>query len=78
MPKPTNQRKVSQTALLRYLSTKYQIICENCHMPSDKLTVDHKKPLRDGGANDESNMRIICESCRKVLDGTDRPKKALR
>lgn len=35
--------------------------CSECGKRANE--VDHKTPLRDGGSNDESNLRSLCKKC---------------
>jgi len=71
------QRRVSQTALLKYLGRKFGVICEKCGTNLN-LTVDHIHPLSSGGKNDESNIRILCRDCQREYHGTASKKRAHR
>ena len=64
------RKRPNQTSLLRYLNAK----CENCGV-SDNLTVDHRRPLSLRGANDETNIRILCRSCQNKYHGIGRKKR---
>jgi 5-methylcytosine-specific restriction endonuclease McrA len=74
----TSQRRVSQTALLKYLNRRFKVVvCEKCGT-ANSLTVDHVIPLASGGKNDESNIRILCLDCQKEYHGTTAKKRTLR
>lgn len=42
-------------------------ICQACQkpIPDDKINFDHIIPWSKGGSSDESNIRLLCESCNK-------------
>lgn len=67
------RKRVSQTALLRYLGAK----CADCGT-MDNLTVDHFVPLSSGGKNDETNIRILCRKCQNKRHGIDKKKRDYR
>lgn len=71
------QKRVSQTDLLKYLSTRFGVMCEECGT-SQRLTVDHKNPLSTGGRNDYTNIRILCLDCQKEYHGTKGKKRDSR
>lgn len=37
--------------------------CVDCGYVSQSNEIDHQIPLEQGGANDESNLRIRCKAC---------------
>ena len=43
-------------------------VCEKCGS-NLKLQIHHKKPLKDGGTNDSSNLMLLCFDCHKGLYG---------
>ncbi len=43
--------------------------CKLCGNPATQ--VDHIRPKAHGGADDESNLRAICENCHRVKTGED-------
>lgn len=51
--------------------------CAECKT-KEKLTINHKKPLSQGGTNDASNLEILCETCHRKFHGIDRSKSQLR
>jgi len=51
--------------------------CSNCETTKD-LTINHKKPLSQGGTNDPKNLEILCEKCHRQFHGLDKSKKSLR
>ena len=73
----SNQRRVSQTDLLRYLHRKFGVVCEKCGTAMN-LTVDHVTPLAVGGKNDHTNIRILCQTCQKSYHGTSGRKRDSR
>lgn len=74
----TAKKRVTQTAILKYLNRRYKVVvCEMCGT-SSSLTVDHVIPLVSGGKNDETNIRILCLSCQRDYHGTATKKKAHR
>lgn len=47
-------------------------LCERCltenrYTPAD--LVHHKKPLSEGGGNEESNLMSLCYSCHEIIHG---------
>ncbi len=64
------RKNISESVRFRVLSNaKYQ--CELCHNP-DRLTIDHKISLSNGGTDDISNLQALCWPCnvgkREVMD----------
>ena len=51
--------------------------CINCQSKNN-LTINHKKPISQGGTNDAKNLEILCENCHKKFHGSDKSKKSLR
>lgn len=62
----------SFTAILKAAKAK----CERCDTP-DNLTINHKKPLAQGGTNAAENLEILCRKCHNRFHGI-RSKKELR
>ena len=54
----------------RYISE--HPLCEKC-LSESKCTpavlVHHKKPIADGGTNEESNLMSLCNSCHEKIHG---------
>lgn len=48
--------------ILKTLLHKYKFQCVHCGSQK-ALTIDHKKPVSKGGADDISNLQILCKSC---------------
>lgn len=42
-------------------------LCAKCGA-SKKLTIDHIKPIKDGGKNDINNIQILCSICNLLKD----------
>ncbi len=51
----------------RRVTRRDNYICQLCknHIPDDKINFDHIIPWSKGGSSDESNIRLLCESCNK-------------
>ncbi len=47
----------------------YNFVCAGCGNCNFKLTLDHIKPLKDGGANGECNIQPLCFMCHAKKDG---------
>ena len=47
---------------LNMLLHKYHFSCVYCGA-TEKLTIDHIKPVKLGGTDDYSNLQILCKSC---------------
>lgn len=54
---------VTQRRVLR----RDNYICQMCnkHIPDTEINFDHIIPWSKGGSSDESNIRLLCESCNK-------------
>lgn len=53
--------------------------CAECRRPirpGDRWTCDHGKALINGGANRESNLRLLCEWCDPVKTAADVAEKS--
>lgn len=50
---------------------KYNGCCAICGKPVkfDKLTIDHKMPLSNGGANEMCNLQLACRECNLMKNG---------
>lgn len=62
--KRRNARNVARKKKATLLK-KRSNACEYCgerHLPKD-LTVDHYRPLTDGGTNRQENLRLCCTKC---------------
>ncbi len=59
-------RQISMVTQRRVLR-RDNYICQMCHqpIPDDKINFDHIIPWSKGGSSDESNIRLLCESCNK-------------
>lgn len=59
-------RQISPVTQRRVLR-RDNYICQVCHkpIPDDKVNFDHIIPWSKGGSSDESNIRLLCESCNK-------------
>lgn len=59
-------RQISMITQRRVLR-RDNYICQMCHtpIPDDKINFDHIIPWSKGGSSDESNIRLLCESCNK-------------
>ena len=60
----------SFTAVLKAAKAK----CEKCDT-TDNLTINHKKPLAQGGTNEAENLQILCRKCHNVVHGIISKKK---
>lgn len=42
-------------------------MCQDCKKvyPTSKLTIDHVKPIFEGGTSDPENLRVLCEPCHR-------------
>lgn len=60
-------RQISAVTQRRVLR-RDNYICQVCHnpIPDDKINFDHIIPWSKGGSSDESNIRLLCETCNKV------------
>jgi hypothetical protein len=59
----TRRIPISQyNKVLKSLLHKYNFQCVACGS-TDKLTIDHIKPVSKGGTDDMSNLQILCKSC---------------
>jgi 5-methylcytosine-specific restriction endonuclease McrA len=49
----------------REMKKRYDYTCLRCRRmePDIKLTIDHIKPINDGGRNDANNIQPLCVSC---------------
>ena len=50
--------------------------CERCN-GTENLTINHKKPLAQGGTNESDNLEILCRKCHDRYHGSF-PKKKMR
>jgi hypothetical protein len=43
-------------------------VCQHCKepFPAQKLEMDHRVPLQEGGGNQEANIALICRSCHQL------------
>ena len=59
-------RQISMVTQRRVLR-RDNYICQICHkpIPDDEINFDHIIPWSKGGSSDESNIRLLCESCNK-------------
>lgn len=39
------------------------VLCDPCTCPDPRLTIDHIRPLHEGGGNEDENLRTLCWSC---------------
>ena len=55
----------SRRGIKRKLIARDGAICQWCHKKGnmDTLSIDHIKPIRDGGTNDLSNLRLMHIDC---------------
>ena len=60
----------SFTAILKAAKAR----CEGCDT-TDILTINHKKPLAQGGTNEAENLQILCRECHNRFHGTISKKK---
>jgi len=60
-------RQISMVTQRRVLR-RDNYICQLCHKPitDDKINFDHIIPWSKGGSSDESNIRLLCETCNKT------------
>ena len=60
-------RQISAVTQRRVLR-RDNYICQVCHnpIPDDKINFDHIIPWSKGGSSDESNIRLLCETCNKA------------
>lgn len=60
-------RQISMVTQRRVLR-RDNYICQICQkpIPDDKINFDHIIPWSKGGSSDESNIRLLCESCNKT------------
>lgn len=68
-------RNISRTISMvtqRRVTRRDNYICQmcQCHIPDDKINFDHLIPWSKGGSSDESNIRLLCESCNKKRGNT--------
>ena len=54
----------SFTAILKTAKAK----CKRCGA-ADNLTINHKKPLAQGGSNESENLEILCRKCHDKFHG---------
>ena len=59
-------RQISAVTQRRVLR-RDNYICQICHkpIPDNEVNFDHIIPWSKGGSSDESNIRLLCESCNK-------------
>ena len=48
---------------------RHNFLCACCGERNFKLTLDHIKPLKEGGCNAEINMQPLCFMCHAKKDG---------
>ena len=60
----------SFTAILKAAKAR----CERCDT-TDSLTINHKKPLAQGGTNEAENLQILCRKCHNIFHGIISKKK---
>ena len=60
-----NKRKKLSPNLRLKILERDNFKCVFCGIDSDSthLQIDHIKPIRDGGENKESNLRVLCQDC---------------
>lgn len=46
--------------------------CAKCGAVTDKWSVDHIVPIKDGGGNTPDNLQLLCEACHKEKSRADR------
>lgn len=68
----SNERYNSAWKKIRDRYIKAHPLCELClaegrYTPA--VLVHHKKPLADGGTNEESNLMSLCFSCHEIIHG---------
>ncbi|MBD5113581.1 MAG: HNH endonuclease [Ruminococcaceae bacterium] len=68
----SNERYNSAWRKIRTRYIKQHPLCERClaegrYTPAD--LVHHKKPLSDGGTNENSNLMSLCYSCHEIIHG---------
>lgn len=66
-------RRPSFTAILKAAKAR----CEGCNT-EENLTINHKKPLSQGGSNEAENLEILCRKCHNDFHGTGKSKRELR
>jgi 5-methylcytosine-specific restriction protein A len=52
-------------------------VCTRKLAPGDKWQADHTRAVINGGANRESNLRLICDWCHKAKTAEDVAEKAV-
>lgn len=72
----TKRVKISEALRFR-LMAEAGFKCELCKN-NDRLTIDHKKALTDGGTNDEENLQVLCWSCNIGKASLNNEKKPLK
>ena len=60
----------SFTAILKAAKAR----CERCGT-TNILTINHKKPLAQGGTNEAENLQILCRKCHNRFHGIISKKK---
>lgn len=68
----SNDRYNSAWRKIRNRYIRQHPLCERClaegrYTPAD--LVHHKKPLSDGGTNENSNLMSLCYSCHEIIHG---------
>ena len=48
---------------------RHNFLCASCGERNYKLTLDHIKPLKEGGCNEGHNMQPLCFMCHAKKDG---------
>jgi 5-methylcytosine-specific restriction endonuclease McrA len=83
-PNCLHRYKIAQrrSYALNYLVKRDGRTCARCKATRGKryawLHVDHIVPLADGGANDESNLQLLCPDCHKTKTATEAGARAAR
>lgn len=63
-PKKTKRKNISSLKKLRVFQ-KSGFVCSYCGISTKQLTIDHIKPLAEGGSNDFENLTAACSKCNK-------------
>jgi len=74
-----NRKKYGSAFLTKRKMIKDDLIkrdgkkCQRCKFgfPAEKLTIDHKIRLRDGGTNQYNNLQLLCNPCHVFKDKED-------
>lgn len=59
------KRRPIPTSVYRAVIDEAEGHCEGCGEPSDRLEVDHIRPVVFGGGNERSNLRALGPCCHR-------------